>query len=202
MTLIYAPYIYYAHKRNPFIPTCFSLSLMFLFERYGYRRANWQAFVFVIRDFVQHLITNVFFSWTWSQVRWWTSTGSSHQARSIPVEVSYCTSPIVSSIPDTYGSTYDSDSDIRQCIRNSHGLYLISVQTPPWCRSIFSPPFIHSKNWCLLALSIGLSQWVLLSFLALATTPFLRHYWSSTFNEFDIKRGKSSSGRTIEWTME
>ncbi|KAG0526828.1 hypothetical protein BDA96_06G180000 [Sorghum bicolor] len=35
MTLIYAPYIYYAHKRNPFIPTCFSLSLMFLFERLG-----------------------------------------------------------------------------------------------------------------------------------------------------------------------
>ena len=27
------------------------------------------------------------------------------------VEVSYCTGPIVSSVPDTDGNTYDSDSD-------------------------------------------------------------------------------------------
>ena len=49
------------HPLSFVFPTCFSLSLMFLFERYGYGRANWQAFVFVIRGFVQHLITNVFF---------------------------------------------------------------------------------------------------------------------------------------------
>jgi hypothetical protein len=34
------------------------------------------------------------------------------------------------------------------------------------------------------------------------TTAFLRHYWPCTFNEFDIKCGKSSSGRTMngQWS--
>lgn len=34
------------------------------------------------------------------------------------------------------------------------------------------------------------------------TTAFLRNYWPCTFNEFDIKRGKSSSGRTMngQWS--
>jgi hypothetical protein len=88
------------------------------------------------------------------------------------VEVSYCTSPIVSSIPDTDGSTYDSDSESGSAYEIHTGWYLI------FCTDavIFFFPFFHSQQELIsLPLSICLSKWVL-SFLALATSLPLLFY--------------------------
>lgn len=134
------------HPLSFVFPTCFSLSLMFLFERYGYRRANWQAFVFVIRGF-QPLINNVFLFWTWSQsqVRWWT--------RTVAPSTQHPGGGFLLHQPDRVIHSGHRRQHvrfrfrIRQCIWNSHGLVFDFLYRR---RDVFFfLSFIHSKNWFL-----------------------------------------------------
>lgn len=62
----------------------------------------------------------------------------------------------------------------------------------------FIHSFIHSKNW-FLCLCRSVPVGAILSLLALATTPFLRHYWPCTFNQFWHQARKKVAPPVEQW---